>query len=264
MMTLEDEEHFTTYKVMLGGLVAALIMTAPYVNWLYTKDWVWAERFPISWLGIMMNMMMVFFHELGHTIAFWFYGVVAVPSFDLTYGGGMTYAVTSQLWILNLAVYGGLMYLFRVCKGYRGWQIFWVLLGLFHVATAYSGVYETIGTCAGPLGEVAMAGFLLTRAWCDWAPRGLLERFLNAAFGWGLSLHALTQGWSLIHDEFVRDAFFHAKGGEGFGDFNRIADALNLGFNQVIWSWLICIVLGMVVPVLIYIRHRSVLSAEME
>lgn len=253
-LTLEAEARRETAKVMLAGLAFAFIMNAWTISLYFNKHWQWTEIWPVRWAGIMLGYMNTFFHELGHTTFMWFYGYVALPAFNLAYGGGVSVAFTGQLLLINLAVYAGLAWLFVLSRGYRGWQIFFVCLGLFHLATAYTDYHEMIFGFAGPLGSIAVAGYMLYRAWLDVAPRGVVERFLNAAFGFGLTMHGLAEGWSLIHDADVRNAYLDSKCGHARGDFDRIASLSGLSFNNVLWLYLVFIVIALIVPFVFYIR----------
>ncbi|HEY1096027.1 MAG TPA: hypothetical protein VGF14_02180, partial [Alphaproteobacteria bacterium] len=177
-----------------------------------------------------------------------------LPAFDFVHGGGMSYTFTGQLIMVNLAVYGGLVWLYILSRGYPQWQRLFIAVGLFHIATAYTDYHEALYIFAGPLGNIVIASYMLYRAWLDIAPRGIGERFLNAAFGFGFTMQALAEGWSLIHDPDVRHAYLQQKGGHAFGDFDRVADLSDLSFNNVIGIYLVCTVIALVVPLVIYIR----------
>lgn len=253
-LTLEAEARRETAKVMLAGLFAAFIMNAWMVSLYFNKGWTWTQALPVRWGGIMLGYMNTFFHELGHTALMWFYGYIALPAFDFVHGGGMSYGFTGQLIVINLMVYAGLGYLFVLSRGYPGWQKIFVALALFHLATAYTDFHEIIYVFAGPLSCIALAGYMLYRAWLDVAPRGIGERFANAAFGFGFTMHALVEGWALGHDPDVRGAYLLQKGGHARGDFDRVAEMSGLSFNNVMWIYLICTFVALIVPVLIYMH----------
>lgn len=241
-----------TYKVILLGIVAAFLMMAPTTELYLNLNWPWAHTFLIRSLNIMLSYVTIFFHELGHAAFGWFYGYISVPTFDLTHGGGMAYRLTGQLWPLHAAMSGCLLYMIYQTRQERGWAGLFAVVLLFHVCTAYTDAHEVMISFAGHLTELAIAGFMLVRAWLNRAPRGVFERFLNAAFGFGIAGSALVHSWAILHDPSVREGYLLQKDGHGFGDFDRVADMTGLPFNSVILIDATCAVLSLVVPIVLY------------
>ena len=255
------EDVFQTYKTLFIGLIVAFCMLAPSLSIYLNLYWPWARHFPITWLGLALSFMIIFFHELGHMIAGWFYGYVALPSFDLMHGGGMTYYITGQLLPLNILLDGAIIYYIYRLREFKLWQAVCILIGLFHIATAYSDFHQNILSIAGPLAETSIGGFMLTRAWLNRAARGTAERLCNAAFGFGILLNATVSGWSMIHDADVRQVYFEQKGGHGFGDFDQVADLTGLSFNHVIWLYLGSGLIAIITPLILYaLRDRLYLA----
>lgn len=258
--TFEQEKRLETCKVMAVGLCMALVMLTPLFSMIYDKNWNWARGFPIGWIGVSLDYMNTFFHELGHALLFWFYGYVALPHFDFNYGGGMTAAITGQLIFLHLVLYALLAYLFVQLKDHKNWQILCVCIAVFHLATAHIEFHKVVCVFAGPLAQSVMGGFLLARAWFNIAPRGVFERFLNAAFGFGMLFSVLINAWALLHDDVWRLVYFEQKGQHGFGDLDRVADMLDIRFSFVIWTWLLSSATALVLPILLYLRRSYFLN----
>lgn len=188
-----------------------------------------------------LGYMLVFFHELGHTMAFWFFGYPAIPTFDFTYGGGMTYAI-DRVWLLQglvwLCMAGGIFYLTRrdeflfdserrpllaLALGLAGAQVFLALTDYHHSLTAFMGYG----------GEVIIAFFCLTRAALGLTKYGVVERYLNMVFGlFVLGNNMLLLG-GLIGSDIARDAYAQQKGQELAGDFDQIAINLNISLQSV-------------------------------
>jgi hypothetical protein len=58
-------------------------------------------------------------HELGHTATEWFFGSIAIPAFDLKYGGGVTRSLGPQP-VLIAALYGS--FAFLTFQARRDWK----------------------------------------------------------------------------------------------------------------------------------------------
>lgn len=249
---MSDSSITGTCKLMAWGVLAGLIVNLPFISWVNSYGWSWAEGFPLGWIGAGVAMIVTFFHEIGHTVTAWFYGYVALPSFDFQHGGGMAYTITGQLLPLNLIIDGAILYGIYTFRENRPLCAALVITGLFHLATAYQTLHMSLIDFMGPGAEALFGGFFLIRAWFDLAARSPGERFCNALFGFGLIFHAWIDGWALIHDEAVRQVYFEQKGQYGFGDFDKISDALIVNFNSVVWTWMSLTGLCLIAPGVLY------------
>jgi len=259
-LTLDQEEILDTCKIMLAGFVFAILLTLPMLNWIYGYDWSWVDGFPFGWMGLSLTYMTTLFHEMGHTVMFWFYGYVTLPSFDLQHGGGMSYTITGQLIILHLALYILLGYGFVQLQGHRNWQMACIAIGIFHLATAHFDFHQALCIFAGPLAQVIVGSFFLVRAWLNAAPSPF-ERFLSAAFGFGMLLMVIFDGWALVHNDVWRLVYFEQKGAHAAGDFDRIAELMDIGFTKIIWVWMSCALAGLIMPLAFYL-YRIRTEAE--
>lgn len=241
-----------TFGHMFFGFVGGVLLNLSYVSWMNGHGWEWAYGFPLGWGGAGLGAMVTFFHEIGHSLPAWFYGYVTLPSFDLTYGGGMAWMMTGQIIPLALMLNAMLLYAAYYFRGHR-WLM--LLLGgyaLFTLATLLTEYHEAVINLAGPAAEVLFAAFFLFRAWLDLAPRGEAERFLNALIGWGMILHAALTGFGLLGNAAMRESYYNQKGAHGFGDFDKIADMLSVPFSGVVLCWLALIALGAIIPIIVW------------
>jgi hypothetical protein len=245
-----------TLTFMLTGFIFGLLANLPYWFWLHGGEWEWMNSLPLFVIGVGMQAMTTFFHELGHAAFMWFYGYVAMPTFDFTYGGGMAYAVTDQMTILLLGLYALIGYGLYLLRG--EWPVQAILLAIlvFNLATAFTDMHQVVIDFMGPGAQALVGGFCLYRTWLDLAPRGATERWLNAMIGSGLIINVLMEGWSLLHNSDYRDAYDAQKGGHGLGDFNKVADALSVGFDAPVVVWMGMAVLALIVPIGLYIINR--------
>lgn len=201
-------------------------------------------------IGILTNglgYMLVFFHEIGHTVASWIFGYVAVPTFDFEYGGGMTYNLTGRLWplqiifiILSLL---GMGYLFKERE-----------LGLLSVASVFAAFYafliftdwhQAFISFMGHGGELLVAAFCLLRVLTK-TTVSLTERYLNMIFGgFVFGRDGLLLG-GIYASDIAREAYAMQKGQHLAGDFDRFADLLDISIHSAV-------VIGMVYMVLLLV-----------
>lgn len=192
--------------------------------------------------SIGLDYMRVFFHELGHCVAFWLFGYPALPSFDFQYGGGVTYPVMGRLWLVqgcSLGVLaGGIYYL---CRGdgvlpedeRRPLLGIVVLLTLLIIGLAFTQGHNVAIMFMGYGAEVCIAVFCMSRAMLGLTLYGAVERYLNMTFG----LYVLATNAVLLYglrtSDVAREAYGMQKGGELQGDFDQIADRLDLTLQSV-------------------------------
>jgi hypothetical protein len=250
----------TIYVMALAWLLAALVMMAPGYAVYYNVNWpAWTHGFPLEWIAVCVSYMTVFFHELGHVLAYWLYGVVAVPAFNLAEGGGVTMPLTEPLLVLRIILYGILLYVF-VHYPQKSIRAACVVIALFQIITFYAGWHKIIFYFAGALAESLIAGYMLWRAWFDRAPRGVIERFLNAFFGFSLAFQALLRAWALRHDDIVRQVYQDNAGSVLVSDFNKLADLTDFPFLYMVDLWFTITLICMIVPCVQYCIWRVRLS----
>lgn len=244
-------DTITTIKVLLIGLILAVIVNLPFYAWIFNKKWDWVTGFPLGWLGTGMVYMATFFHEIGHTLFMWYYGYPTIPMFDFNYGGGLALALSGQQIGILIFVWAGFVFGIWFFRQNPVMQIFLGLMLLLNFATAFNR-FHTVGMdFGGPAFEPLVAGFLLFRAIFDLAPRGVFERFLNAFFGFGLIIQVFINGYGLLKNEAFRLVYYEQKGAHGFGDFDKIAQTLFWDFSEVVMVWVILAGLCLVVPFLL-------------
>src|SRR4051812_32213722 len=92
-------------RLFIISLIVALLCMLP--EYAELRNWIlpsWVH----SWLllpSVCLGYLEVFFHELGHTAAFWSYGQIAVPAFNFEDGGGVSVPVMDRSYILQGLVY---------------------------------------------------------------------------------------------------------------------------------------------------------------
>ena len=232
-------DAFTTIKVLTIGLILAVLVNLPLYAWIFNKPWDWAMGFPLGWLGVGMNYMATFFHEIGHTVFMWFFGYPTIPMFDFQHGGGLALALTSQQVMILVFVWGCIVFGIWFFRDRPWLQILLGLLLVFNLTFAFSLYHDVFLNFGGPAFESLVAAFLLFRAIYDLAPRGVFERFLNAFFGFGMIIKVYIDGYGLLNSKVWRLVYYEQKGSHGFGDFDKIADMVRfLTFEHVVLLWI--------------------------
>ena len=224
-------------KLYLISLVIAITCLLPEVAAM--RDWEPNVLFsviniPATGLGYMA----VFFHEIGHAVAWWIFGSPALPSFDFQYGGGMTYPIGHYTSLL-VAVYVG----FAAAIGWAGYNRLWALAaGLVvalgcHIALNITAGHEVFAGAMGHGGEVLIAAFCIIRAGTGETEGGFGERYLSMVFGLFTMLKNLLLPFALVTDEIYHAVYTQQKGGHMMGDYDAVADQLDISLKTLcLWS----------------------------
>jgi hypothetical protein len=216
--------------------------------------------FPLGWAAAGLNYTATFFHEIGHTLAAWFYGYPTLPMFDFTHGGGMSVSFSdSNNTIVLACVWGLLAYGIYHFRTYKMLSATLALLLIFNLSTfSNHNLHISIIDFAGPGFEALIAGFFLFRAIFNLAPRGSFERVLNAIFGFGLIFRIFIDSYALLHNEAHRLLYYTQKGSHGFGDFDKIADRFyGLSFETVIYSWTALAFICLTLPFILFFFAKT-------
>jgi hypothetical protein len=212
----------------------------------------------LNWAGAGLTYMATFFHELGHTLTAWFYGYPTLPMFDFTHGGGFSLHTGFQPLIVG-GVWALLAYGIFFWRDFRLLQILLTGLLALNLLTVWSEDMRSLMiTAMGPGAEILIGTFLLVRALFDLAPRGDVERILNAVFGFGLIFAALIDSYGLLHNPVHRTLYYNQKGSHGFGDFDKIEDGLPaLDFEEVIYIRIVLTLLCLALPFALFILRAG-------
>ena len=229
---------FDAFKCIVISLIISVILLLPQYAWLNGENWWFARGFPLGWLSQGLTYTNTFFHEIGHTLFAWYYGFFTIPMFDFQHGGGFAYHFGGQNMAIVIGVNGLLLYGIYHFRDVLILQILCGLLVLMNIATVMNEpLYMSVIDFMGPGFVPLVSAFFLFRALYDLAPRGAVERYLNAIFGLGMILHNMLFDWALLNNDAYREVYYKQKGSHGFGDFDKIASRyINIGFDDVVWA----------------------------
>jgi len=174
-------------------------------------------------LHFAMGYLVTLVHEMGHAAAWWLMGSPAIPSFDFTYGGGVTHQYGRNL-LLLMALYAAGSYPFFVRRHHRGLLACWLCLLALHLLVTFSSLSEPVALMMGHGTELLFAALCFYRTLSN---RGIIiaaERPLYAAIGFFIVIEDLIFATRLMADQGFISAYEGAKGGGHWMDFSRIAD----------------------------------------
>ncbi len=229
-------------RLYLVSLAIAIACLLPEVAAM--RDW--EPNFIFSILNIPatgLGYMSVFFHEIGHAVAWWIFGSPALPTFDFQYGGGMTYPI-GHFTTLLVVVYAG----FAAAIGWAGYNQMWGLLGALvvllgcHIALNMTAGHEVFAGAMGHGGEVLVAAFCIIRAGTGETEGGVAERYLSMIFGLFAMLKNMLMPFALVTNEIYREVYAQQKGGHMLGDYDAVADQLDISL-KALCGWSLCLTL---------------------
>lgn len=189
----------------------------------------------ILWLIYrLMYVADTMFHELGHTVFDWAFGMPALPSIFTLFGSDQAGGVTLTLdrsWVVQGVSFAVLAYgCYWIKRNYP--LLFWYALAatLVIAALAFTRYYRIVELYMGHGGSIFMGGFFLWRAWQDTFTDNAYRRWLNAFLGFFLVLNNLNFAYKLATNTLFRQEYTSSTfGGAVDNDFVQITDLM--------WRW---------------------------
>lgn len=204
------------------------------------------NMFPLWAIDAGMGIAETMFHEMGHTIFSWLFGMPAIPSILTLFGRDQASGVTltfSRIWFLQILAFAVMAYMcYRLRR--RHSLLFWpgVVFSLGIIALAFTRYYLLAVLYMGNGGVVFMGGFFLFRACTYRIARVAYEHWLNAFFGFFFIFHIVHFAYKLAKDAAFREAYASPTfGGAIDNDFVQMVDQM--------WAWS---VQGIAIATLVY------------
>jgi hypothetical protein len=206
----------TTAIILTTACALAVVCVLPPLH-------AWA---PLGIVAMGLRVANPLFHELGHSIFAWLYGVPNLPSILTLFGSDQAGGVTVMMdrsWIMQGIA---LLLLPLACWRLRdvGMEWFYAACALtaFIAFTAFTPFYRAVITYMGHGGAMAVGGYLLYRALVYLDARNQFERWLNALFGFYLLLYNVHFSWRLMTDAYFRSEYQGSGVGASHHDFYEI------------------------------------------
>ena len=180
-------------------------------------------------LGFMGWFLTALVHEMGHTVAAWFFGCPAYPAIRLD--GHAAAFHQEQSVILVLVVWGLLGLAVWKLSGMRRLRIAMIAMTAVYPLIAFTGAREVVHLLAGHLSELVFATVFFWRALTGGFVKKEAERPLYAALGWIWSAGAVALFASLLFSDSGRQAYLS---GGSFGltnDLVRLARFLGVSLG---------------------------------
>jgi len=250
-------------KMFLISLAIAFALTLPKIGMLADFDvpgGAWLSL-PASSLGYLL----VFFHEIGHTAAFWFFGYPSIPTFDFEHGGGMTYAHARSWLILGGLWACAVMYGAHLWREEQYRLLAWLAGSVvLHGILMLTGGDLVITAFGGHAGEVLVAAFCMLRAFLGTTERsrGAAERWLNMVFGCFVLVYDTIFTAALMFSNAYRDDYAAQKGGHLAGDLDQVALSLHIPMGAVAFFLMVFTLAVFAAVIYIGLRHGPYYDAE--
>ncbi len=220
----------STLIVIFSSALVAILSVLPA-----TRDVI-----PISIISAGLNVGDTLFHEIGHSIFAWLFGVPSIPAiftlFHTDTAGGVTlmWDRLISLQMLSLSGLGYLCYWLR--SNYSPFFVYALIFSVSIFILSISGYYQLVINYMGHGCSILMGGFFLFRAWMNIQVRHAFERWLNGLFGVFLIFDNFLFSFELVFDSVKRWDYSRNMSVIGHHDFVKIATQLNLIDVQII-AW---------------------------
>ncbi|KIG18334.1 hypothetical protein DB30_01052 [Enhygromyxa salina] len=183
-------------------------------------------------LRFIFGYLTILVHEMGHALTAWLFGYPAIPTFDFTYGGGITLQ-GDRVWPLLLLPLG--------LVAWMGWQHranprakwAWTGIGAVFFLLAVSPAHRHLMVAMGHGTELIIATVFIYRALSGSAIKVAAERPLYAACGLFIVFESLRFGFGLMTSEELRHMYEQAKGGGHWMDFSQLAGEFEIRVKTI-------------------------------
>lgn len=220
---------------------------------------------PISIISAGLYVGDTLFHEIGHSIFAWVFGVPSIPAIFTLFGadqsGGVTLMWDRQIIFQILALIGLSYFCYRLRNEYSPFFIYALIFTIFISILAVTGYYQLIIGYMGHGSSILIGGFFLFRAWVNIQARHTFERWLNGLFGTFLIFSNFMFSYRLVFDSIGRWEYSQSVSGIGHHDFVKIANQLNLVDVQIIaWITMFLSVSTLIMATIFAVRYKSQLK----
>ncbi len=199
-------------------------MPAPFAYLLLglPLSFLFAYGFLLSYMGWFLSSL---FHELGHTLVAWFFGMPAFPAIRID--GHAASQHRPQIVFMAWAIWIGLGLLAWSLRRHKAAAISVAVVALLYPFFAFSSTKELLQLIGGHLGELAMATICFWRALSGGFTQSMVERGLYSVLGWYLMGRNLVLCWGLAFSAIARDRY------QGSGSFGLTNDYIRVAENVV-------------------------------
>jgi hypothetical protein len=194
-----------------------------------------STKAPFSLIVSGMGIANTMFHEIGHSLFSWFFGIPTVPAVFTVIGGdqagGVAYNLAERTMTLQIIMYFVMAYgCYWVWNYAHSFFIIVAALFMLIVIMSFTKYYEVVILFMGHGGAMLTGAFFLFRAILHLGPKPVYERWLNAFFGLFLIVQNMHFGYKLIYDYAFRMKYTSHK---AFGAIHNDLEAI----THIVYSW---------------------------
>ena len=190
-------------------------------------------------LAFMIYTLKIILHESSHAATAWLLAPLAVPQFDLQYGGGGVTPHLGRQPVLVVGIYVVMGYLAYLSRDSRRALVGWAVVAAVYAVAVADPTHDLLITAMGHAGELVFAALFLNRALSGTQILTPVERPLYAMLGCYLVLIDVRFAVRLIVAGSARTAYGDAMGGGHRVDFDRLAATLHCPFQAVAAAFLL-------------------------
>ncbi len=215
----------TAWISLICGLVSAIV----------------AYQFPL--LRIIFSGLITLVHELGHSMVAWGFGHLAIPSFDLTHGGGVAHIAEQNkyfLWFIYLLLFVAII---KYYKYYVVCISLILLTGIHYWINISPPAFQILCSFMGHGTETIFAAIFLYRSISNTAIMTPLDRPLYAIISFYIFIHNIIFANKLMFNKVYQITYLEGKGGMT-NDFVKVANLVSkITFEDVACFYLIYTIL---------------------
>ncbi len=185
--------------------------------------------YAIPFTRIVFSLIVTLFHEFGHAVVGWLFGIPSLPAFDFVYGGGWTHYGNfhPSIALAIAGVFGYGMWLFRANR--KSMILIGVLLLLWLLIVSAEWRRELVIASAGHAAEFVLAGIFFYKALAGVGWRiPEVERPLGAFVAFFVQIHSMAFARRLMHDADFLAWYREGKGGAAMNDLEIVSLDLNI------------------------------------
>jgi hypothetical protein len=211
--------------------------------------------FGLSSMPLLSNLayyLPILLHECGHTVAAWYFGRMAIPSFDFGDGGGMTYWHDPSYFMLAL-IDLTLIAIAIIFRPFPRWRLALIIFLTIQWIALFTGLDQIFLVLMGHGGELVSATWLL---YTSLNPLNFsynrFDRLVLAFLGFFFVFYSAGFYHNIIFNPFFRSNYLQGK---SFVDNDLVIASRLLHMPLEVIAWLLLIATCLL-PISIFLRMQ--------
>jgi hypothetical protein len=209
-------------------------------------------------LGGGLTFGKVFIHEIGHCISMWLFGYVALPEWDLEYGGGLAHAFSGQSYLIRIACF--LLFIGLAWQNKKNKIIFvsLIIFACLFTIVGFFPFHHVVVSFMGHGFEMMIGSLLLFLAWFNVGfnfegDRLEMEKSLSAGLGFYFNLAVIKNFYRVISDPFIKEEYSSPSARGYDNDFVTISYKLWVGLESVCYFAIGFAIFCIILPAILFL-----------